>query len=936
MKRRLVIAAWSGWLAHASAATLFVAPGGSHTPPFTNWATAATNIAAAVTLAGPGDTVLVSNGLYAVRSLVYLGQGVRVQSVNGPEATVISGSETSGCFQIMHRDAVVDGFTLTAGRAWMGGAVFMSDGATLQNCVVTGNYSTLMGGGGVYVNLGGTISNCLIADNLALNQGDGGGVYLMRDGRLLNSTVRGNQARVGGGVAAMHYARVEATAITGNQADQGGGVLLSHRSLLADSRVQSNQALRAGGLCAFLGGSVINTDITTNQAPVDADLQVVSAEGEAPCFDGDCPTLPALVPATGDVTYYVSPAGADTNTGTASTQAFRTVQRGVDALAPGNTLHIEPGLYREYVVMRRAGAPGQPIRLVGGGTRQASLRGSSPVTSWVHHADNVWKIADWPLPPQQVFQDGTNLVRLGWPNLYLQQNPFTYTPVGYTLDDLGEGGFLYDVTNRVLYVHLHGGADPRTRAMEVAARVQVLDAASVAWIHLVNLRFEHANTFSYSPGGWSLVRLSPYGVLEDSPVTASDGEGLSMNDNCRVERSEISNHGMSGLNMGTNGIIRDSRVVSNTYRPFNTDWSSGGLRVIPGFCAGGRGASGGVVENCEVAWNRGYGIWFDQCTGDVPRIVRNNYVHHNLRAGIMFEISRGGDIYNNLCVSNQGGGLWISGSDQIRAWNNTLAHNSGYIDLFIYGIPRVMCDPGGAPVYASVISNQVLNNIVYDSRCDFDLGMLPVNTSATQAAYGNRLDHNLFFRPGDSPRLSLSAMAWYNSVTGWHAATGWEGNGVQTDPLLGPDFLPAANSPAVDRGAAGAPDRDRVGLPRPLDGDLDGVARPDLGARELLRAEADSDRDGMTDGDELRAGTHPADSGSVLRALLVPPGSGSEGAVTWPGVTQRIYRLALTTNLHEPFVAWQTNLPAQLPLTGITLSNAALPQAFFRVELESP
>jgi len=240
-------------------------------------------------------------------------------------------------------------------------------------------------------------------------------------------------------------------------------------------------------------------------------------------------------------------------------------------------------------------------------------------------------------------------------------------------------------------------------------------------------------------------------------------------------------------------------------------------------------------------------------------------------------------------------------------------------------------------VYASVISNQVFNNIIFDSRCDFDLGMLPVNTSATQAAYGNRLDHNLYFRPGDTPRLSLSAIAWYNSVTGWQAATGWESNSVQADPLLGPDFLPATNSPVVDRGATpGAPDRDRVGLPRPLDGDLDGVARPDLGARELLRAEADSDHDGMTDGDEQRAGTHPADPGSVLRARLVPPGAGSEGAVTWPGVSQRIYRLALTTNLHEPFVAWQTNVPAQIPLTGLSLSNPSLPQAFFRVEVESP
>ena len=53
------------WSVRASALTHYVSAEGSHTSPFTNWITAATNLQEAVDAAGNGGVVLVTNGLYA-------------------------------------------------------------------------------------------------------------------------------------------------------------------------------------------------------------------------------------------------------------------------------------------------------------------------------------------------------------------------------------------------------------------------------------------------------------------------------------------------------------------------------------------------------------------------------------------------------------------------------------------------------------------------------------------------------------------------------------------------------------------------------------------------------------------------------------------------------------------------------------------------------
>ena len=125
-----------------SASTLYVSPESINpTPPYATWATAATNIQDAVEAAEPGALVLVTNGTYAaggraagasgLTNRVMVDKPLTLQSVNGPQFTVIEGFQVPGAIYdysaircvYLADGAILSGFTLTKGATWQSGAV---------------------------------------------------------------------------------------------------------------------------------------------------------------------------------------------------------------------------------------------------------------------------------------------------------------------------------------------------------------------------------------------------------------------------------------------------------------------------------------------------------------------------------------------------------------------------------------------------------------------------------------------------------------------------------------------------------------------------------------------------------------------------------------------------------------------------------------------
>jgi parallel beta-helix repeat protein len=134
--------------------------GTNATPPYTNWATAATNIQDAVNVASAGDTLVVTNGVYP--GGVGVNKPLRLLSLNGPQFTVINGGGTHRCVSLT-AGASLTGFMLTNGYAEEdgGGLWCASTNGVVTNCLIVGNAAPY-GGGAAY---GGTLYNCIVSSN---------------------------------------------------------------------------------------------------------------------------------------------------------------------------------------------------------------------------------------------------------------------------------------------------------------------------------------------------------------------------------------------------------------------------------------------------------------------------------------------------------------------------------------------------------------------------------------------------------------------------------------------------------------------------------------------------------------------------------------------------------------------------------------------------
>ena len=336
------------------------------------------------------------------------------------------------------------------------------------------------------------------------------------------------------------------------------------------------------------------------------------------------------------------------------------------------------------------------------------------------------------------------------------------------------------------YVHMYGGFDgieTERDERDFKANVTILDG-------------QLSGPVVTSSSAWGRSTLDGFTICNGKATNAA---GIY----CYYGSPTLSNNVITGNTVQWDGAgifcHFGSPTIRNNLITLNTCPAGDGAGVM---CFYGSPTIIGNTISSNSALNGG-GI---QCEKASPAVLYNR-ITDNVGAGISCDQSTAPTIIGNVIVGNRSsgqffkamGGVYCLGSPTII--NNTIVGNSGG------GVHRN--NTGAFPV--------VRNNLIYSNS----YGLYFFSSSAAALVRNNCIFGN---RYGD----------YYNSPD----LTGTNGN-ISQEPsfvdLPGSDYHLRFDSPCIDAGTnEGALAFDFDGIPRPVDGDCDGIPVTDMGAYEYV------------------------------------------------------------------------------------------------------
>ena len=425
-------------------------------------------------------------------------------------------------------------------------------------------------------------------------------------------------------------------------------------------------------------------------------------------------------------TYYVATDGSDENRGTIDFP-FKTIQKASDLSKPGDTILVQPGIYRERVSPPVGGtSPFLCITYKSIVPQAAIIRGSVE-----------WKpIASYPLEDSVVYQsplldtDFTDTSAIDGPNPF--KIPMCVTPYGrngapeainkdpnsdpnmiYTLGQVFVNDIMYtqtpyktemekviqswyyDMSKNELYVSV-----PKT---VTNPKIEITNQRRVFAPHKRGLKYIILDGFviercgnNYPNKFWSVpicqqagavgTRSGKFWTIQNNIIRYANGVGIDWGNEGGADQ-DLEN-GANGKAQGSYGIIIKNNIISdngaagtasfmckNFVFSENTVERNNNLK----FYGKRRWESAGVkvhtptnaiISNNLIRHNYCHGIWSDQGSG-LNSQFKNNIIVENEGVGINFEIgsNTSGKVFNNIFDKNEYGVVLVTSGGV------TIAHN---------------------------------------------------------------------------------------------------------------------------------------------------------------------------------------------------------------------------------------------------------------------
>lgn len=482
-------------------------------------------------------------------------------------------------------------------------------------------------------------------------------------------------------------------------------------------------------------------------------------------------------------TFYVSPAGSDSNPGS-ETQPWRTIQHAAETLQAGETVLIRAGEYKEWVRPQHSGREGQPITYAAYPGEVVTLNGAeielpahTPKASRPPHPTHDWVGARIGHPEaigglfqiegrSHIIVKGLRVINAG-PH---RDN------AGILVKDCDhiriEGNFTYNTVSSGIGVWRSYKVIVTGNEIELACNDGGQECLTIAGTDDYEVSYNHVH--HGGPGG-------------------EGGEGIDSKQGCsngRIHHNHVHHQNRLGIYTDAwNTLTRDVQIYQNLVH----DNAGDGVT-----CAA---EAGGLLTDIKIY---------------------NNLIFRNGRSGVVIgwygdvehQPVRNISIVNNTIFNNglneEGGGVWLENpeAENILIQNNLVSQNRLFQIAFREDVPPESATLKNNLTDGDKSSRGEIQNPLHADPQLVDAArgnFRPLSHSPARAAGlrfdGLTTDFSGLPRPADNP--DIGAYQWLPSPLGRGAGGegGGEGNFRQTFPLQGflRDYyvhLPAGNYPA--------------------------------------------------------------------------------------------------------------------------------------------
>jgi len=489
---------------------------------------------------------------------------------------------------------------------------------------------------------------------------------------------------------------------------------------------------------------------------------------------------------------------------------FKTIGDALRAIAPGDTVTVRGGTYRESVRVP-GGKADKPTTLRAAPGQRVIISGAVPVSGWTKHRKDVYTttldfsptrlLAGFDeLPPAREPNEGwwaaaaaDDLTYRTAPGDRLKALPAdfaggqaylwtrygnTFFTVPITAIDRAGGTFTVGRTSKWMktgvgdrfYFRNHPSLIDRPGEWAVVPegkegktyRLYLRPVAAADLARIVAPRESRQVVSVYSTAHVKLEGLEIAGA-------AANGIAINRSKNVTIDKCIVHNNGGGGIAMRDCTDVAVSRcIVQHNYTGMS-------LHTM----------TRTTVEQCDVGYNRMDGLIVSWNTADVT--VRNNYLHHHLLWGHPDNLQLYRDVKNVRFIDN----LLLAGGQSImmEQVEGGLLKGNMIVGCGAYSVIFGHQNANAFRVHNNTIAFSgygcmSLTGKTYDVQANVFVTGHAGPMYGVRGVEGYTGDRNLFWNaPGlASKKVLVSDKAWHNDLASFQAASGVEANSVYGDP----------------------------------------------------------------------------------------------------------------------------------------------------------